>query len=77
MQQKIADFKQCPLDLEESKRIQKEVKKWKDYEADVGRLDDEMKDVSDVSKNLEEIKIPQYQSLFLNLYMILNNMYKN
>ncbi|XP_060596264.1 E3 ubiquitin-protein ligase DZIP3-like [Ruditapes philippinarum] len=66
MQQIIADFKNCPLDPEESKKIQKEVKKWKDYEADVGRLEDEMKEisanVSDVSKKREEIKIPQYQN---------------
>ncbi|XP_060570714.1 uncharacterized protein LOC132729007 [Ruditapes philippinarum] len=59
IQQKIDEFKTCPLDLEEEKRIQKEIKKWK-YEDDVDRLKQEMtgvkKNVTDVKKDLEDIK---------------------
>ncbi|XP_060553396.1 E3 ubiquitin-protein ligase DZIP3-like [Ruditapes philippinarum] len=60
IQQKIADFKTCTLDPEEEKRVQEEIKKWKDYEADVDRLKEEMTDVkervTEVEKNQEEIK---------------------
>ncbi|XP_060594857.1 uncharacterized protein LOC132749169, partial [Ruditapes philippinarum] len=57
---KIAEFKTIPLDLEEERRIQEEIKKWKDYEADVDRLKQEMtdmkEDVTDVKKSLEDVK---------------------
>ncbi|XP_060598724.1 uncharacterized protein LOC132752419 [Ruditapes philippinarum] len=57
IQQEIADFKACPLDPEEEKRLQEEVKRWKDYEAVVDRLDEEMKqvqtDVIGVKKEVE------------------------
>ncbi|XP_060572628.1 uncharacterized protein LOC132730667 [Ruditapes philippinarum] len=60
IQQTIAEFKTCPLDLEEERRIQKEIKKWKDYEDDVDRLKHEMiavkKNASDVKKDLEDVK---------------------
>jgi predicted nucleic acid-binding Zn-ribbon protein len=60
IQQKIGEFKTCPLDLEEERRIQKEIKKWKDYEDDVDRLKQEMtdvkKNVTDVKKDLEDVK---------------------
>ncbi|XP_060595394.1 structural maintenance of chromosomes protein 2-like [Ruditapes philippinarum] len=60
IQQTIAEFKTCPLDLEEERRIQKEIKKWKDYEDDVDRLKQEMtavKDnISDVKKDIEDVK---------------------
>ncbi|XP_060565255.1 uncharacterized protein LOC132724410 [Ruditapes philippinarum] len=62
--QMIANFKCCPLDLEEDIRIQKELNEWKDYEAEVGHLKDEMTDIkTDVSrmmKHLEQIKRRQY-----------------
>ncbi|XP_060608608.1 uncharacterized protein LOC132760615 [Ruditapes philippinarum] len=47
IQQNIADFKDCPLDPDEEKRVQEEIKKWKDYEADVDRLKEEMTDVKE------------------------------
>ncbi|XP_060564151.1 uncharacterized protein LOC132723444 [Ruditapes philippinarum] len=60
IQQTIGEFKTCPLDLEEERRIQKEIKKWKDYEDEVDRLKQEMTDVrkkvTDVKKDLEDIK---------------------
>ncbi|XP_060553940.1 E3 ubiquitin-protein ligase DZIP3-like [Ruditapes philippinarum] len=60
IQQAIADFKVCPLDLEEEKRLQEELKRWKDYEADVDRLNEEMKqvqtDVIEVKKDLKEVE---------------------
>ncbi|XP_060598650.1 structural maintenance of chromosomes protein 2-like [Ruditapes philippinarum] len=60
IQQTISEFKSCPLDLEEERRIQKEIKKWKDYEDDVDRLKQEMTDlkenVTDVKKNIEDVK---------------------
>ncbi|XP_060586677.1 uncharacterized protein LOC132742326 [Ruditapes philippinarum] len=60
IQQTIAEFKTCPLDLEEERRIQEEIKKWKDCEADVDRLKQEMTDVkenvTEVNKYLESIK---------------------
>ncbi|XP_060566920.1 uncharacterized protein LOC132725750 [Ruditapes philippinarum] len=56
IQQTIADFKDCPLDPEEDKRLQEEVKKWKDYEANVDRLNEEMKKVqTDVIEGKNEI----------------------
>jgi uncharacterized protein YlxW (UPF0749 family) len=58
IKQAIADFKACPLDPEEEKRLQKEVARWKDYEADVDRLNEEMKqvqtDVIEVKKEVQE-----------------------
>jgi septal ring factor EnvC (AmiA/AmiB activator) len=60
IQQAIADFKVCPLDLEEEKRLQEELKRWKDYEADVDRLNEEMKqvqtDVIEVKKDVKEVE---------------------
>ncbi|XP_060586304.1 uncharacterized protein LOC132742043, partial [Ruditapes philippinarum] len=60
IQQTIAEFKTCPLDLEEERRIQKEIKKWKDCEDDVDQLKQEIKDVranvTDVKEDLEGIK---------------------
>jgi Fe-S cluster assembly ATPase SufC len=45
IKQIITDYKTCPLDSAEEKRLQEEVKMWKDYEADVDRLKEEMKKV--------------------------------
>jgi uncharacterized coiled-coil DUF342 family protein len=60
IQQTIADFKTCPLDPEEEKRLQEEIKKWKDYGADVDRLKEEMTNVKlkirEAEKTQEEIK---------------------
>ncbi|XP_060602274.1 uncharacterized protein LOC132755426, partial [Ruditapes philippinarum] len=60
IQQTIDDFKTCPLDPEEEKRVQEEIQKWKDYEADVDRLKEEMTNVkervTEVEKTQEEIK---------------------
>ncbi|XP_060587187.1 E3 ubiquitin-protein ligase DZIP3-like isoform X2 [Ruditapes philippinarum] len=57
IQQAIANFKTCPLDPEEEKRLQEEVKRWKDYEADVDRLNEEMKkmqtDVIEVKREVQ------------------------
>ncbi|XP_060557885.1 uncharacterized protein LOC132718254 [Ruditapes philippinarum] len=61
IQQTIAEFISCPLDLEEERRIQEEIKKWKDCEADVDRLKLEMTDVkenvTEVKKDFEDIKV--------------------
>ncbi|XP_060558595.1 uncharacterized protein LOC132718913 [Ruditapes philippinarum] len=61
IQQTIAEFKTCPLDLEEERRIQKEIKKWKDYEDDVDRLKQEMtvmkENVTDAKEDLEDVKV--------------------
>ncbi|XP_060605954.1 uncharacterized protein LOC132758354 [Ruditapes philippinarum] len=60
IQQTINDFKICSLDPEEEKRVQEEIKKWKDYEADVDQLKEDMtyvkERVTKVEKNQEEIK---------------------
>jgi peptidoglycan hydrolase CwlO-like protein len=60
IQQAIADFKTCPLDPEEEKRLQEEVTRWKDYEADVDRLNEKMKqvqtDVIEVKKDMKEVE---------------------
>ncbi|XP_060588806.1 uncharacterized protein LOC132744200 [Ruditapes philippinarum] len=60
IQQTIAEFKTCPLDLEEERRIQKEIKKWKDYEDGVDRLKHEMiavkENASYAKKDLEDVK---------------------
>ncbi|XP_060607820.1 uncharacterized protein LOC132759962, partial [Ruditapes philippinarum] len=53
IQQTIGKFKTCPLDLEEERRIQKEIEMWKDYKNDVDRLKQEM---TDVKKDLEDVK---------------------
>jgi hypothetical protein len=57
IQQTIAGFKVCPLDPEEEKRVKEEIEKWKDQEADVDRLKNEMirvnKRVSDVEKYIK------------------------
>ncbi|XP_060582000.1 uncharacterized protein LOC132738514, partial [Ruditapes philippinarum] len=55
----IADFKSCPLDPEEERRINEEIKKCKDYEADVDRLKQEIGDVkenvTEMQKSLDEV----------------------
>ncbi|XP_060560719.1 uncharacterized protein LOC132720576 [Ruditapes philippinarum] len=55
--QAIADFEGCLLDPEEEKRLHEEIKRWKDYEADVDRLNEEMKKVQtdfiEVKKGVE------------------------
>ncbi|XP_060597559.1 E3 ubiquitin-protein ligase DZIP3-like [Ruditapes philippinarum] len=60
IQQTFADYKTCPLDPKEEKRVQEEIKKWKDCEADFDRLKEEMTDVkvrvTEEEKNQEEIK---------------------
>jgi hypothetical protein len=58
IKQIIADFKTCSLDPAEEKRLQEEVKMWKDYDANaVDRLKEEMKkvqtDVIGVKKEIE------------------------
>ena len=47
IQQTINDFKTCPLDPDEEKRVRKEIEKWKDYEADVDHLKEDMKKVNE------------------------------
>ncbi|XP_060578485.1 uncharacterized protein LOC132735549 [Ruditapes philippinarum] len=60
IQQTIAEFKTIPLDLEEERRIEEEMKKLNDYEAVVKRLLLAMTDVEeyviDVKKDLEGVK---------------------
>ncbi|XP_060585757.1 uncharacterized protein LOC132741571 [Ruditapes philippinarum] len=60
MHQTIADFKSCSLDLEEERRIKEEIKKWKDYEAGVDRLKQEMGDVKEnvtkANTDLDDVK---------------------
>ncbi|XP_060562784.1 uncharacterized protein LOC132722322, partial [Ruditapes philippinarum] len=63
VQQIIDAFKVCTLDSEEEKRVQEELKIWKDYEAEVDRLKEEVTDinvrVTEVEKTQEEIKSRQ------------------
>ncbi|XP_060596526.1 uncharacterized protein LOC132750549 [Ruditapes philippinarum] len=56
VQQTIAEFKTCPLDLEEERRIQKEIEKWKDYEDEVYRLKDIKATITDLKRDIDEIK---------------------
>ncbi|XP_060558024.1 uncharacterized protein LOC132718341 [Ruditapes philippinarum] len=83
IQQAIADFKNCPLDPEKEKRLQEEITKLKDYQADVNRLNKEIeqvqRDVSEVKKDvkekmtevekkLENIEKRQDAGIFFNLW---------
>jgi hypothetical protein len=76
IQQKIADFKGCPLEPEEEKRIQEEIQKWKDYEADVDRLKEEMTDVKErvtkMENTQEVIYRRQTEGLFIDIFVRLS-----
>ncbi|XP_060561755.1 E3 ubiquitin-protein ligase DZIP3-like [Ruditapes philippinarum] len=79
IQQTINDFKICPLDPEEQKRVEEEIKKWKDYEADVDRLKEEMtyvkERVTEVEKTQEEIKRQLDEGLLCDAFC--SNIIKN